>query len=115
MIGEARYPRDNTGGLFFGLMIMLLGATLLLDQFGIIDDVGYAAFWPTIMIAIGLVKLSQPRPDGRRRGGWWVFFGVWMLLTQLHVVWLRDSWPLFLVALGIGMVWKEMRTRARVE
>jgi hypothetical protein len=94
---------------------MLFGVTLLLDHLGLTDGFDYALFWPLVVIAIGLGKLSQRGGDGRRHGGWWVFFGSWMLLSQLHVLWLRDSWPLFLVAVGISMVWKEIRTRARVE
>jgi hypothetical protein len=112
---DQRRVRRNNGSLIFGMAIMLFGVAMLFDQIGIIDGPDYATFWPLVMIATGVVKLSQPRPDGRRHGGWWVFFGGWWLLTQLHVVWLRESWPLFLVALGIGMVWKEMRTHARVE
>jgi hypothetical protein len=107
--------RTNRGGMLVGLMIMLLGATLFLDRAGVIDGFDYVNIWPVAVIIIGLVKLSQRRDDGRREGGWWVFFGAWMLLNQMHVVRLRESWPLFLVALGVSMVWKEARARARVE
>jgi hypothetical protein len=37
------------------------------------------------------------------------------LLDHLRILRMRDSWPLFLVALGISMVWNEARMRARVE
>ena len=114
MTSDIRHRR-NTTSLAFGVAIMLFGVTMFLDQLGVIDGPDYAIFWPLVVIAIGLVKLSQPRHDGRRHGGWWVFFGSWMLLSQLHLIWLRESWPLLLVALGISMVWKEMRTHARVE
>jgi hypothetical protein len=107
--------RRNSSGLVVGIAIMVFGVTLLFDQLGLIDGPDYAVFWPLVLIAIGVVKLSQRGADGRRRGGWWLFFGAWMLLSQMHILWLRDSWPLFLVAVGISMVWKEMRTRARVE
>jgi hypothetical protein len=112
---DQQRPRTNAGGMFIGVMIMLFGVTLLLDQAGVIDGPGYAIFWPLVVITVGLVKLSHPGRDGRRHGGWWVFFGAWMLLTQMHLVWLRESWPLFLVAIGVSMVWKDARTRARVE
>lgn len=114
MTGQERHRR-NVGGMLFGLMIMLLGAALFLDRTGVIDGWGYVSVWPIVLVAVGLVKLSQPRTDGRREGGWWVFFGVWIFLSQMGVLLLHESWPLFLVALGISMVWKEARTRARVE
>ena len=109
------WQRQNNTGLVFGAAIMLFGVMMLLDQLGLIDGVDYAVFWPLVVMAIGVVKLSRRGADGRRHGVWWLFFGTWMLLSQLHVLWLRDSWPLFLVALGVAIIWKEVRHRARVE
>ena len=117
----ARYMTDqrgharDAGGMTIGLLIMLIGVGLLLDRVGVVDALDYVTFWPVVLITLGLVKLSHRRPDGRREGGWWVVFGTWLLLNQLHVLRLREYWPLVLVAIGISMVWKETRTRARVE
>ena len=104
-------PADKTGGLVIGTIIMLIGVTLLLDRAGIIGELRYAAFWGLLVLTLGLVKLSQVRPNGRREGGWWVFFGAWMILNETHVWRFRESWPLLLVAIGISMVWKEMFPR----
>ena len=107
--------RRNIGGLVCGLAIMLLGSVMFLDRAGMIDWFDYAMFWPIAIVTIGLVKLSQPLDNGRREGGWWVFVGAALLLNHLHVLRLRQAWPLFLVALGVSIVWKEARARARVE
>lgn len=113
---DQQLQRRNTAGMFFGLMIMLFGVFLLLDQLGIADGLTRGSFGPVIVITIGLIKLSYPREGGRRReGGWWVFFGVWLLLDQLQIMRMRETWPLLLVALGVSMIWKEARPRARVE
>ena len=101
-----RAPRID--GAIFGLIIMALGVVLLLDRAGVVTLFGHSTFWPFLIIAFGLLKLSHPRDDGRREGGWWLFFGGWMLLNEMRVVRFRDSWPLFLVAIGISMVWKEV-------
>ena len=114
MTDEPR-PDRNFGGILIGVLIMLFGLTLFLDNAGVIDGFAYVNIWPVALITIGLVKLSQRRDDGRREGGWWVLFGAWMLLNQMHLVRVRESWPLLLVALGVSMVWKEARARARVE
>jgi hypothetical protein len=114
MTDQPRHRRDM-GGMIVGLIIMLLGAALLLDRTGVIDGFDYVNVWPIVIIVIGLAKLSHRRPDGGREGGWWVFFGVWILLSQMDVLRLHETWPLFLVALGISMVWKDARTHARVE
>ncbi|MGH9139575.1 MAG: LiaF transmembrane domain-containing protein [Vicinamibacterales bacterium] len=111
----------NAGGGVIGLVIMLIGITLLLDRAGIVRiEMPYRAFWGVVVITIGLVKLSQVRPDGRRTGGWWLLFGAWMLLNELHIWRFKESWPLLIVAAGLNMVWKEMkgprsRPQARVE
>ena len=111
---------DNTGGLVVGLLVMSLGIGLLLDRTGILVGFGWHNFWPCVLIAIGVVRLSIPRDDGRRDGGWMVFIGVLLLLNQMHVLRFQESWPLFIVAVGVTMVWKEVfrrgsRVRERVE
>ena len=104
----------NNAGLVFGVIIMLVGATLFLDRTGVIDAFDYAPFWPVVVITIGLAKLSQRRHDGRRHGGWWVVFGVVMLLNEMDVLRGRDAWPLLMVAFGVSIVWKELVRRPRM-
>jgi hypothetical protein len=110
---------NGGGGVVICVGLMLFGAAVMLDRAGIIDVVHYTAFWGLLVTTIGIVKLSQVRPDGRREGGWWVFFGVWMLLNETRAWRFEESWPLFIVAVGVNMVWKEIagrsRARARVE
>ena len=91
-----------------GVLIMALGVALLLDRAGVIDAFGRSSFWPFVIISIGLVKLADRPAHGPRQGGWWVFFGVLLLLNSMRVLWLRDTWPLFLVAIGISIVWHQI-------
>ena len=115
MNNEHRYRyRDGAGGVVIGTTIMLVGMALMLDHAGIITGFRYSIFWG-LVLTLGVVKLSQGPVNGRLEGGWWVFFGVLMLLNETHVLQFHNSWPLFVVAIGISMVWKEvtgMRRRA---
>ncbi|MBI3492363.1 MAG: hypothetical protein HY047_11370 [Acidobacteria bacterium] len=99
-------PGPGWAGVVIGLMIIALGVVLFLDQMGFIGWRPTWSFWPFLIIAMGLARLAQPRRDGRREGGWWVFTGVWLLLNEMRILRYRDSWPLFLVALGIYTMWK---------
>ena len=107
-------PPPRFEGFLFGTLIVALGIGLMLDRAGAVHLFGYTSFWPFLVIAFGLVKLSHRRADGRREGGGWVLFGVLMLLHELDMLRLHDSWPLLLVALGLSMVWKEMTRRRGV-
>lgn len=113
MTDQQRQQR-NLGGLVFGVILMLLGAMLFLDRIGLIDGFDAVFFWPVALIAIGLGKLSYRHLDGRREGGWWVVFGVVLLLNQMYVLRMRDAWPLLLVAFGVSIVWKELVRRPRM-
>jgi LiaF transmembrane domain len=90
-----------------GAVIMMLGVVLLLDQAGIVRWSGGWTFWPFALIGGGLAKLLTRREDGSRAGGWLLFIGVWLLLNDLHVL-RRNSWPLFIVAVGISIIWKAL-------
>jgi cell wall-active antibiotic response 4TMS protein YvqF len=110
--------RRHNGSLIVGTAILLFGLALLLDEAGIIEGPGYATFWSLVIATVGVFKLSQRRADGTRHGIGWVVTGVLLWLTRFRFDWLRQSWPLLLVAVGIAMVWKDlarMRTHERVE
>ena len=50
-------PRKHptTGAIIGGIILIMLGAGFLLDQFNIIPDFDFSMWWPLILIAIGLV------------------------------------------------------------
>jgi hypothetical protein len=98
-----------------GLMIMAVGIVLALGRLGIlrVDDDVWPHLWPLLLIAFGLGKLLTLRPDGTRRGGALLLIGVWLLLNELDIWRASDSWPLFLVAFGIRIVWNAVMVPAR--
>jgi LiaF transmembrane domain len=104
---EMPRPHDPVR-MTIGLLILALGVALLLDRAGVIDAFGRSNFWPFAIIVVGLVKLADRPEHGPRQGGWWVFFGVWLLLNDMRLLRFRDSWPLFLVAIGISIVWNQI-------
>jgi cell wall-active antibiotic response 4TMS protein YvqF len=119
MVVEPRRTH-NVPGLVIGLTLMALGTGLLLDRTGVIAALGWQLFWPSVLIVLALVKLAFPRHDGHRDGGWMLFIGVLLLLNQLDVLRFQQSWPLFVAAVGVSIVWKEIvqrrpRARERVE
>jgi hypothetical protein len=117
-MNDRRRHRSHNGSLIVGTTILVFGLALLLDQAGIVEGPGYGTFWALVITTVGLFKLAQRRADGTRGGVWWVVIGVWMLLIQFRFTWLRESWPLLLVIVGISMVWQDLartRTHERVE
>ena len=105
----------NIGGALVGLTMMAVGVALLLDQTGVVAGFRWTNIWPAVLIGLGLVRIAFPRTDGHRDGGWMVFIGLVLLMDQMRVLRFRESWPLFVVAIGINIVWKEVvRRRPRV-
>jgi hypothetical protein len=99
-------PNPGWAGVVIGLMIVGLGVVLFFDQTGLLGWRPSWNLWPFLIIGIGLARFVTPRPDGSRDGGWLVFIGVWLLLNEMHILRYRDSWPIFLVAIGIHTMWK---------
>jgi hypothetical protein len=92
--------------MVIGLMMMTLGAFLLIGRFGLIELRGvWPLLGPLVFIGLGAAKLLTPRTDGGRHGVGLVLFGTWLLLNELHIWRAGDSWPIFLVALGIKIAW----------
>ena len=104
------------GSLVAGILLLAVGLAFLLDNFDVIyigEPVSH--FWPLIIVALGLVRIFQAESSSERRKGFgWVFFGLWLLVSVLHMFGLtfHNSWPLLLIGFGINAIWKSVTPRA---
>ena len=91
----------DKGALLNGLMLIAIGLLFLLDRLHI-DDFGdlIRLYWPCIIILFGISHML--RRESLWSGAWLVTVGVWLQIVHLHLFGLnfRNSWPLFLIALG---------------
>jgi hypothetical protein len=86
-----------------GLIIVVVGLVLLGGQFRMGLDFG--RLWPLVLIVIGIGRFLTTTPDGRRgNGAWLLFIGVLFLLNNFRILGLGDSWPLFIVAAGLSIM-----------
>jgi hypothetical protein len=99
------------GRVFTGILIILVGATLLMDRM----DIGKVAIshhhWPLLLLALGAARILWP---GRRRSrlsaAWLLYVGCWGLVNELHLFGLDydTSWPLMIVGAGLATVWRAL-------
>jgi hypothetical protein len=106
-------PRRQDRRILAGVVIILAGLSLLADRTGYHFQLLPGRLWPLILIAFGVVRLTdRGRPDGSRRsarsGAWFIFLGIWGLVSEFHLFGLdyNTSWPLLVVAAGVLIVWR---------
>ena len=99
-----------TPQLFVGLIVILVGVLMTLDNLQLLDAERYFRFWPAGLIALGLIKVWNSREGfGGSFGGFmFVVIGTWLLLEQTALVRLSfwDMWPALLVFFGLFLVWQ---------
>lgn len=113
--------RPQTGGILVGLVIMFVGLAMLIDRTGILSVRLSGRFWPFVLIAFGCARLvtSSADADGRRPSTWsavWmIYLGLWFFINEFHIMgfWYTSSWPLLVVGVGIGMIWRAIESSAR--
>ena len=94
-----------------GSILILAGAGLLFENFGVIDIGPIWRFWPLILVGIGIARMRMA--TSRREQGvglWLLLLGLWLTVSILHVGGLSfsDTWPALFVALGVSMIWKSL-------
>jgi predicted membrane protein len=97
----------GTRGLIFGILVVIAGVTLLLDQMNVIDATRVFRFWPLALIAWGVSTLLSCQGSGRRFwGGFLILAGIGLQLQELGFQRIRIEtlWPLFLIAVGVLLV-----------
>lgn len=103
---QSPYPAVATK-LIAGAFLAVLGLLLTADNLGYFNAEPMLRWWPVVLIAIALVKLSQPGSHGLAI--LLLIAGAWILLYNLDVIHFTifDLWPIVLIGIGLNMV---MRT-----
>ena len=110
-------PSSNfriTPQLIVGLLIIFVGVVFTLDELGIAPAINYLRFWPTALIAIGVVKMLQARDGGGAFAGLlFTLVGSWLQAEELNIIHIRlwQIWPLALVLFGGYLVWQGLAGR----
>lgn len=110
--------RRDQSHLVWGIVLIALGALMLVDQlqistapWGIRLNVG--RLWPLILVVIGVARLVTSFGSERPlRGLWLILLGGLFLLHTYDVMHLSESWPLFIVAAGVSIMFGD-RGRGR--
>ncbi len=118
--------RNDRSGIGTGITLITIGLLFMADRQGYMS---FNNLWPLIIVMIGVTKLLFPSDSNHvgviagRRGGmqyrsgrvgsgiWLIFIGGMLFAHQNHWMSFRDSWPLFIVAGGLGMIFGRRRTK----
>ena len=93
-----------------GLTLVGIGALFLLDNLHIVHVSTWFAYWPVILIGIGLVKLVDSNSAaGQIAGGVLMAVGGFFLADNLGYIRIEQMWPLILIGIGLFMLWNRMR------
>jgi hypothetical protein len=97
-----------------GVIVVLVGLMLLGGQWRVGLDIG--RLWPLFLLVAGVAQFMRVNDDGTRGNGTWLLFlGTIFLLNSYRIVRFSDSWPLFIVAAGLSIMFgrKERGGRRR--
>jgi len=86
-----------------GVILVLMGVVLALDQLGLLQANHLLRYWPAALIIVGLVMLQRGERHSALRALLLVVIGGWLLLNTLGLVNLdlwEFIWPLLLVFFG---------------
>ena len=100
-----------TPQLVLGVLVVLAGVVLTLDNFGFIYAEDYFRFWPVSLIVVGYLKLTQSQSGPMRLlSAALMLVGFLWTLDNLEVIDFspENLWPLGIVILGTVLVWQAL-------
>jgi hypothetical protein len=98
------------GRMIIGIIVMVLGLTLALDNFGVFHFRVVFRLWPVILIAIGVVRLRQSLSHGGRiEGHVLTLVGAGLLLMNFGLLTFKQAFAFFLLSVGAVIVYRASR------
>ncbi|WP_432383423.1 LiaI-LiaF-like domain-containing protein [Duganella sp. P38] len=113
-----RRERNPATQMIIGLFVIGLGMLFLLDNLGWLDLDLRIHVVPTVLIAVGILKVMQTRTQsGTVVGGALILAGAVIMLKSLGFLYIdwRVLWPLFIIAAGVAVVVKSTINRKTLE
>jgi hypothetical protein len=107
------YRPRVTARLILGLVVITLGVLWTLDNMGVVESEPVLRWWPVILVSFGVAKLLGVGTCRNTFGGSILtLVGVLLLGESLGLEWLDFSmmWPLVLVAVGVQLLMRSMRS-----
>ena len=114
---RGKSDRDKLG---WGLFMIAMGVWFLLIQYDVLSRDAWHTWWPFAVIAMGVAGVAMARdPKSLGSGVTTIGIGCWLWAAVNHwygLEW-RTSWPLSLVAVGLGTLaeWAASVVSARHE
>jgi hypothetical protein len=90
--------------LIKGVLLIVIGLIFLASNLGTMPDVNMTRMWPLILVVIGVIKLLVPGEDSRWDGVFLLLIAGIFLAHNYRVMRIHDSWPLFIVVAGLGVM-----------
>lgn len=103
--------------IVLGLIVIGLGVIYTLDNLGIVYADNFTRFWPILLVIYGAVKIGQSEAVPQKLwGAFWVLVGGLWVLDRMNVIFFSiwDLWPLVLVVIGAGLIWRPSRGRVTI-
>lgn len=95
--------RKQSSQVTMGALLVAVGLILLGDQLGLSVSWNIGRLWPVVLIVLGAARVASSHHSGA--SGYMLFLiGVIFLLHTFGYMTLDQSWPLFIVAAGLSML-----------
>jgi predicted membrane protein len=104
-------------GVVGAVALIAIGVLLLLNQNGILRFADIWRLWPLVLVAGGLVRLTQMGSNSKFMGALLIALGGILEASEFGLIpyRMRDLWPLGIIAIGLMLLWQSLQPKEEPE